>query len=859
MADQKQYSDRSEEVKAITSRLQTGIKEMLFSSEKYKEYLNTLSKFHNYSFRNCVLILMQKPDATYVAGFNSWRDNFGRNVNKGEKGIRILAFAPYKVTKEEEMLDKETGLPILDANGQPKTEKVQVTIPAYKPVSVFDISQTEGKELPQLVTDLRGEVEDYDKLFDVLREVSPVPIKFEEIKSESHGYYDPISNSITIKEGMSQAQTVKTTIHEIAHAMLHNTDHKDEKKDRNTKEVEAESVAYTVCQHFGIDTSDYSFGYIAGWSSNKELSELQSSLETICDTASELITKISEKYLGIDKENTQEQTERHENDKPHKNSEIIGNVPYRFIKDKQYIKVPSVFTAKAEEFLTSNDIKYSGKVSDSFTTFTLSKKDADTFREFVNGLKADRDNVEFKIYQLKRGEEYHGVRFESLETNKDKNLSVSDYDLVYTGKWNEISGNSVEEKLNQIYDKFNLNIPEDFTGHSLSVSDVITVGTAAHYVDDFGFTEMPHFFAEKERAENIQADVSSSEPVRPDQEQELPKSKITVSEKGVIGNTPYKDIHDKMYIKMSAEEAIRVAETLEATGAMGYSGRIIGDKATITICRDDEPLYRALTTTHEEIMRQTKEELIAKINELQNMKKSLEAAELDLKIATQKYIASSNSPEKKQSALNEMKQAVRDMDMLQAQYDELYGDFSDTADRYNALLDAEFKEALTKDMPKIIRSQMAVDEMDELAYKFVNSGEFDEQALTDKTIEIFGGKHEFTIGEKSVTGLSDFSVLEDFAKHFCGEDKPFPKLTSEMSEYGTGVVFTLSNIKVGFTTNELSAFVMQSAKGWDKDFRKPKDHKQSLSDRIGEVKKKSVQLSTSSAPKTERPKGDELS
>lgn len=930
MADQKQYSDKDEEVKAITERFEAGVKDV-FSSDKYKEYLNTLSKFHDYSYRNCLLIQMQKPDATLVAGYSSWRDNFGRNVLKGETGIRILAYAPYYVTKDEAVLDKETGLPILDANGQPKTEKVKIPIPTFKPISVFDVSQTEGRELPQLVNDLTSKVEDYDKLLDVLRDVSPVPIKFEEInRSDSHGFYSPSDKSITVKEGMSQAQTVKTAIHEIAHAMLHDPDNADEKKDRRTKEVEAESVAYTVCQHFGIDSSDYSFAYVASWSSSKELSELKSSLETIRDTASELITKISEKYLGIEKDNVQEKAEQ-QTDKQHNDSKIIGNVPYRFIKDKQYIKVPAAIAQKAEEYLYSNDVKYSGKVSDGFTTFTVSKNDADAFREFVSGLKADRNDIEFNVYQLKGGEEYHGVRFESFEANKDKKLSMSDYELVYTGDWNEISGNSVEDKLNQIYDKFNLDIPDDFKGHSLSVSDVITVGDAAHYVDDMGFTEMPDFFKGNEQTRsdapkevvvrydgnsvywaasdtgkelepsaygtsieeslaltagnnpdyaayinanfdrlvndmNSELDVAAREaravehdrlaadmvsggygddeansraekriaelevdekpdttaPVQPVSEQELPKSKITVSDKGIIGNTPYKDIDNKMYLKMSAEEAIKAAEIIEASGAIGYSGRIIGDKATITISSDDEMLFRVLTTTPEEIMRQTKQELVDKINELLDLQDSLESAERDLRIANREYFGY-NSPEtkqQKQMALEDMMQAVQDMVAIKARYDALYPDYIEVSNRFDCLLQADFREALTKDMPQIIRSQMAADEMDSLAYELVNSGEFDPQTLTDKTLEIFGGKQDFVIGEHSITGLKDFSALEKFAKDYCGPDKPLPQMTSEMPESGAGVVFTFANVSVAFTTEELSQVVLQRAKDWAKEYQR---------------------------------------
>ena len=290
----------AQQVREITDKLEQGIKE-LFESERFKEYLRTMSKFYNYSFNNTLLIAMQKPEATYVAGYTSWQRNFDRQVMKGEKGIKILAPAPYKAQVECEKLDQKTQKPILDADGKPVTETVEVLRPAFKVVSVFDVSQTDGKELPDIIVDeLKGTVENYEAFFDALKQESPVPISFEDIPGGAKGFFSPVESRIAIQESMSEIQTVKTAIHEIAHAKLHafKPDEKaapEDKKDRHTKEVEAESVAYTVCQRYGIETSDYSFGYIAGWSSGKETKELKSSLDTIRKTAAEMIEGIDAK------------------------------------------------------------------------------------------------------------------------------------------------------------------------------------------------------------------------------------------------------------------------------------------------------------------------------------------------------------------------------------------------------------------------------------------------------------------------------------------------------------------------------------------------------------------------------------
>ena len=359
-------SKSAQQVREITDKLEQGIKE-LFESERFKEYLRTMSKFYHYSFSNTLLIAMQKPEATYVAGYTSWQRNFDRQVMKGEKGIKILAPAPYKAKEEREKIDPSTQKPVLDADGKPVTETVEVMRPAFKVVSVFDISQTDGKELPDIIVDeLSGSVENYAAFFEALKQESPVPIAFEDIPGGAKGYFSPVENRIAIQEGMSEIQTIKTAIHEIAHAKLHSIDRpepeptwkivmisdggtkrdflsgfaseteaneaaeregwrfvdenrfewrleveedtsavQEMRKDRHTKEVEAESVAYTVCQRYGIETSDYSFGYIAGWSSDKETKELKGSLETIRKTAAEMIDSIDAKLKVLLSEKAQ--------------------------------------------------------------------------------------------------------------------------------------------------------------------------------------------------------------------------------------------------------------------------------------------------------------------------------------------------------------------------------------------------------------------------------------------------------------------------------------------------------------------------------------------------------------------------
>ena len=307
MADNTQY----QKVKEITDQLEQGIQD-LFESEKYMSWLRTMSKFHDYSLNNTLLIAFQRPDATLVAGYTAWQKQFGRQVQKGEKAIKILAPAPYKEKVEIEKIDPITRTPILDADGKPVREVQEVTRPAFKVVSVFDVSQTEGREIPSLgVDELSGDVREYEMFFEALKRSCSVPMEFENIEGSAKGYYHQMEQRIAIREGMSQVQTIKTAIHEMAHQRLHAVDPLDEKSEiinqtRSSKEVEAESVAYTVCQHYGIETSDYSFAYVAGWSHGKETPELKASLNTIRKTANEMITEIDGHIAEINKEMEQE-------------------------------------------------------------------------------------------------------------------------------------------------------------------------------------------------------------------------------------------------------------------------------------------------------------------------------------------------------------------------------------------------------------------------------------------------------------------------------------------------------------------------------------------------------------------------
>ena len=303
-----------ERLKEITDSIEQGIQN-LFQSDRYAQYLRTMSRFHRYSVNNTMLIYMQKPDATLVAGFNKWHDKFSRNVMRGEKGIKIIAPTPFKKKIEEEKLDPDTKIPMRDADGRVIMEEKKIKIPMYKVVSVFDVSQTEGKPLPTLANDLMGNVKRYELFMEALRRSSPVPFAFEAMEPSTDGYFSEKDQRIAIRSGMSEVQTVSAAVHEITHATLHNYEQArlaaaqgneaaepPKPKDRRTEEVEAESVSYAVCQYYGIQTGENSFGYIASWSKDKELPELRASLETINKTASGLISDIDQNFREVLKE-----------------------------------------------------------------------------------------------------------------------------------------------------------------------------------------------------------------------------------------------------------------------------------------------------------------------------------------------------------------------------------------------------------------------------------------------------------------------------------------------------------------------------------------------------------------------------
>ena len=547
----------AEKLKEITDRLEQGIAE-LFDSERYREYLKVMSKFHNYSFRNTVLIAMQKPDASLVAGFSAWKNNFERNVMKGQKGIKIIAPSPYKIKQEMQKIDPHTQKPVIGKDGKPVTEEKEVTIPAYKVVSVFDVSQTEGKELPDIAVDeLTGDVDRYKDFFAALEKTSPVPIAFENIEGGSHGYYHLEDKRIAINEGMSELQTLKTAIHEIAHAKLHDIDlnaPKDEQQphvDRRTREVEAESVAYTVCQHYGLDTSDYSFGYVAGWSSGRELSELKSSLETIRSAAAEIINSIDENLAELqkaqDKEQTagQEQTTREgqeaapqpeapakadtagkeqpEAAAPGKSGaqEKAGAAPKEAFTPETIYRVrrnPYSDSRENSHLLQAYVTQENGraKMGDVLYTGTPEK-----CRELMGQLKggeltegdvkqlyakaqetaqtAGQDKDTFSIYQIKGGDETRDFRFEPYDRLQAAGNVVdrANYELVYTAPL------APETSLEDIYTRFNIDHPKDFKGHSLSVSDVVVLHQngqdAAHFVDSVGFRQVPEFLQEQKQ------------------------------------------------------------------------------------------------------------------------------------------------------------------------------------------------------------------------------------------------------------------------------------------------------------------------------------------------------------------------
>ena len=613
MAEKQNSRDR---LKEITASIEDGIKE-LFQSETYAQYLQTMSRFHHYSVNNQVLIHMQKPDATLVAGFNKWKNQFGRNVIKGEHGIKIIAPTPFKKKIEQEKLDPDTQLPMLDADGKIITEEKTIQIPTYKPVTVFDVSQTEGKPLPQLAHDLSGNVANYDVFMEALRRSSPVPISVEVMGGGMDGYFDLEHQDIAIRKGMSEVQTVSAVIHEMAHALLHNrakdTEEKTPELSRSTEEVQAESISYAVCAYYGIATGDNSFGYIASWSKDKSLPELRESLEVISKTADGLINDIDRHYAEILKE---------------REAELIAAEPAMAVErlytvDKQYLHVQRTDTgvdytiydkasmkeldggqldmeistlAEAaleicnfhgigqnaplqvadigilDELQDAQDAAIAieppvqenpetdippdpaisvearnayGYTDDAMLPLTkerameLFERDVPVYLLYGDNTEAmvfeqteilnhdgifgiDRADWEavkeqfpvatenrwqkafqqnpadsYCIYQLRRDPEVAELRFMNSQYLQEHGLepAFDHYEAVYSGALP--SDGSTEARLDDLYMKFNTAHPQDFTGHSLSVSDIVVLRqqgeVSSHYVDSVGFVQLPAF------------------------------------------------------------------------------------------------------------------------------------------------------------------------------------------------------------------------------------------------------------------------------------------------------------------------------------------------------------------------------
>ena len=601
MAEKQSNRDR---LKEITDSIEKGIQE-LFQSEKYRQYLRTMSRFHKYSVNNTMLIYMQKPDATVVAGFNKWRDQFGRNVLKGEKGIKIIAPTPYKKKIEEAKLDPDTKLPMLDANGKAIMEEKEIKIPMYKPVTVFDVSQTEGKPLPQLAADLTGNVQNYEVFMEAVKRSAPVPVFMEDLTGMD-GYYNDENRRIAVRTGMSEVQTVCAAIHEIAHSLLHshsketnevtpswkvvmvseggtkhdfssgfkteaeanhfaeaeNWRYLDENRfewrleveedlsavkaaalSRNTEEVQAESISYAVCAYFGIETGENSFGYIATWSKGKELPELKASLETINRTASGLITDIDRNYKALMKERGLD-----------KEPESLAAEPVQEItvQEPEPVSAPdngavpdpaiSVESMNAYGYTDSNMLPLTKEralelMERDVTVYMLHTDnteamafDADEIRSFdgifgveVSELETVKDRFapqdyekafldnpadSFAIYQLRDNDDTARLHYMNSEYLEKKGLSVQkeNYAAVYAGNLDRRG--DTQDKLNGLYETFNIRRPEDFRGHSLSVSDIVALKqngvVSCHYVDSWGFKELPGFLKPENYLKNAE-------------------------------------------------------------------------------------------------------------------------------------------------------------------------------------------------------------------------------------------------------------------------------------------------------------------------------------------------------------------
>ena len=507
---------QGKDMDSIMQSLESGVEE-LFTSNRYQEFLKTMAKFHNYSFNNTMLIAMQRPDATLVTSYKNWQ-SMGRQVMKGEKGITIIAPAPYKKMKEKEVLD-ENQRPIMGTDGKPKTEQVEVTVPHFKAVTVFDIAQTSGEPIQTLAPELlTAAVQDFDSFMQAIQKISPVPIRFDEIDGNANGYYHNADKEIVIKKGLSESQTLKTAIHETAHAKLHDKEIMESlgvEKDRLTKEVEAESVAYCVCSSFGLDTSDYSFPYIAGWSSSREMKEMKASMDVIRKTAGEMIDQLTEELEIILEE--KQKTELHE-----KYGILVDALEaagyrydYRESEPGHIVLAPDGTHEIAGylQFESWGDIQ--NWLEDTITEGTDISERVDramypfkydyTLEEEMFRGNGDR----YAIYHVDEDTPGKQHLFMNMAMVKEDGITIdaANYKCVYSGRLHE------NEKLDDLYAMFNDNPPADYKAHSMSVSDVIITNRGgdmqAYYVDRFGFAELPDFAAQREKILDIVPDIEN--------------------------------------------------------------------------------------------------------------------------------------------------------------------------------------------------------------------------------------------------------------------------------------------------------------------------------------------------------------
>ena len=498
---------QGKDMDSIMQNLETGIAE-LFTSERYQEYLKTMSKFHNYSFNNTLLIAMQRPDATLVTGYRNWQ-SMGRQVKKGEKGITIIAPAPIKRKKEQTVLDQDQK-PVIGPDGKPKTEEVEITLPCFKAITVFDIEQTTGEPIQTLAPEiLTAAVEDFDLFLQAIREISPVPIRFDAIEGSANGYYHNLNKEIVIKKDMSQSQTLKTAIHETAHARLHDREIMESQgieKDRLTKEVEAESVAYCVCSAFELDTSEYSFPYIAGWSSGKEMRGLKASMDVIRKTAGEMIDELTEK-IEMMLEQKQE-----------KLLAAVEAAGYRFAKEEsnsQHLQFIPDGTHRMQGHLFAK----SWNEVERWVEAIIEKGDPiqkerverviypERFEQSFEEMMFTRKECRLSIYHLDENGSGRDQLFAGMEDLQKKGIMVTadQYRCVYSSLY------LPNEDMNVIYSIFNDDPPADYKAHSLSVSDVVIMNQngdmKAYFVDRFGFQELTDFVEERKKILGMENDI----------------------------------------------------------------------------------------------------------------------------------------------------------------------------------------------------------------------------------------------------------------------------------------------------------------------------------------------------------------